>query len=210
MSQSLYRIQQDLESLAALRESAELEGDSEALKVIDQQIAEYLTKEAAKVTSYVGLIRCEELNAEACEKEAQRFLDIAKQKRALVARLKETALEVMNRFGVRELKATPGGGLRIQGNGGLQPLEIIDTDIWEKLPPTFINQHVHMTIAEWKEIGLWLGKYQGGLEMWHKLSAKLEYAPMTPAKDAIREALKRGEVIAGARLLPRGEHVRVL
>jgi hypothetical protein len=45
MSQSLYRIQQDLEQLAALRESAELEGDSEALKVIDQPSAGGKTQE---------------------------------------------------------------------------------------------------------------------------------------------------------------------
>ena len=44
---NLYQIESDLQQLAELRDAAEAEGDSEALKVIDDQLAAYLTREPA-------------------------------------------------------------------------------------------------------------------------------------------------------------------
>src|SRR5580658_8010655 len=124
MSLSLYQIEDSLQQLVDLREQAEAEGDSEALKVIDQQLREYLIAEASKVTSYVGLIRSRLALIRDCIDERDRIQNIERCAQADVDRLKANALAVMQQFGVRELKATPGGGLRIQGNGGVQPLEV--------------------------------------------------------------------------------------
>jgi hypothetical protein len=195
MRLSLYQIEWDLQQLADLRELAESEGDSEALKVIDQQLAQYLTAEAAKVTSYVGLIRAREATVLQCAGELERIRYIQKQAQADIDRLKQTAMEVMNRFGVRELKATPGGGLRIQGNGGLQALET-DPDV----PDEYAVITLKLTATQVVAIQTQMPKALEGCTF-----AKREWDT-----ERIREALKRGESVPGAKLLPRGQHVKVL
>jgi Gp157 protein len=188
VSLSLYTIESDLLELAQLRETAELEGDSEALKVIDQQIREYIElREPRKVANYVNLLRTWDAEAEACEKEAERFATMAKQRRANIERLKAQALAVMQQFDIKELRAAPVGGLRRQGNGGLEPLDIAG---W---PRDSSGRFEMIPEADWRR-------------MLPPEFLKLYFAPNT---EKLREALKTS-VVNGAKLLPRGEHVRVL
>lgn len=207
MSISLYNIESALAGLMQLRELAEAEGDSEALAVADKEIKAYLSAEAQKVTNYVSLIRNETLAAQACEEEAERFADMAKRKRATIQRLKDIALEAMQAFGVKELKATPGGGLRRQANGGIEPLEVLDN---ASLPKELQLKSITMNVEAWETIGKWLGMHEGGLIIWHTLSDLLEGQQPQASTHFIRNSLKRGESITGAKLLPRGEHVRVI
>ena len=201
MSISLYNIEDSLQQLTELRESAELEGDSEALKVIDQQIREYLTKEAAKVTSYVGLIRSREMTALACSAEIDRLQNIKRQALADVERLKDNALATMQAFDVKELRATPGGGLRRQGNGGLQALEVDADALPDSLKVVSLNIHLDV----WRAIQQAFDgdpRFQAGTTFGAHITQ--------PNQERIREAMKHGEKIPGAKLLPRGEHVRVI
>jgi len=235
MSLSLYTIEASLLELVRLREDAAGEGDSEALKEIDDSLREYLTAEAVKVTNYVSLIRDESATAEACERESERFADIARCKLANVARLKALALEAMQAFDVKELKATPGGGLRRQANGGIQALDVAPD---AQVAPQYMKATVTMSRRL-------LRQFMEGLSEadCREVSAKEE-----PDTERIREALKQrivcpeceglkplcladseaeenpewfecqrcnGEgtipnTIPGVKLLPRGEHVRVI
>lgn len=220
---TLYVIEGSLEQLAEARELAEGEGDSEAIKVIDAEIESYLTKEAAKVDSYAGLIRRRISEAELCKAEAQRLLERAKAAQDDVDRLKQTAVTVMERFGVRELK-TPTNTLRVQANGGLQPLEITPGGI----PRELREVTVVMRALDWDAIEDAVG---ASLLKWKSFE-------INPDNQAIREALTQrlpcpecanlpahepidvcprcngvGTVpnaVPGARLLERGKHVRVL
>lgn len=188
MSLSLYTIESDLLELAQLRESAELEDDSEALKVIDQQIREYIElREPRKVANYVNLLRTLDAEADACEKEAERFATMAKQRRANIARLNAQALAVMQQFHIKELRAAPVGGLRRQGNGGLEPLEIAG---W---PRDSSGRFEMILLTEWRQT----------------LPAQFVKLYVVPDTEQLREALKTS-VVNGAKLLPRGEHVRVI
>lgn len=127
MNTSLYLIEDSLQQLADLREQAESEGDSEALKVIDDQLAAYLTREAGKVDSYVGLIRRKMDDAAACEFEADRLNQRAKALLADVDRLKANVLAVMQQFDVKAI-SSPTNTIRRQKNGGLQPLQLSEDE----------------------------------------------------------------------------------
>ena len=189
MSISLYQIEDALQQLVDLREQAEAEGDSEALKVIDEHLREYLTKEAAKVTSYVALIRSRQATMAAAALEIDRANGILNQARSDVERLKANALAVMQQFGVKELKATPGGGLRIQGNGGRQALDVPE---WPR-----DNSGDFRLLNDEQLQGLGLAGVLP-VKKWYTLDT-----------ERIREALARGESVPGAKLLERGEHLRV-
>jgi Siphovirus Gp157 len=220
--ESLYQIEDSLQQIADARAAAEADGDTEALKVIDQLEREYLTKQANKVTSYAGLIRSRQDRVEACEKEIDRMKALRDAAQADVERLKANALAVMQQFEVKSLTdERTGRGLRRQGNGGLQALEIAE---WPKdssgnfkpLPAKNVDA------VDYKLRGLPVQLF------------------MVPDTERIREALKqrikcpeckgipytfetadgkcprcKGEgtipqTIPGVRLLERGEHVRVI
>ena len=149
MNTSLYVIEDSLQQLADLREQAESEGDSEALKVIDDQLADYLTQQADKVSSYVGLIRLREDQAANCDAELERVKALRDRARADVERLKATALAVMQRFDVKALKdERTGSALTRRGNGGLQALEVDEAAV----PDDFKFVTVTFSLAVWKRL----------------------------------------------------------
>lgn len=204
MNESLYLIEDTLEQIQMQRKIAEAEGDSEALKVIDQIEREYLTKEAAKVTSYVALIRSREATVLACQQERKRIADIQNAAQADIDRLKANALEAMQRFGVKELKATPGGGFRRQANGALQALDTseLTSAVWQNITVT-------LPALVWMDL---MGLAQAAApnsETYAMLMRLTEKAPRTPDTERIQEALKQ-RTVPGVKLLPRGEHVRCL
>lgn len=220
---SLYTIEARLLELADLRDQLEAEGDKEALDAVDAEIANYLTREAAKIDSYAGLIR-QRLDAAAlCEKRAKDLQCRAKAMKADAQRLKDNALRVMQSFNVTKL-VTPETTLRIQGNGGLRPLEIGDESI---LPDEYKLISVLMPYQEWLQLLKLWQRQVGGLP-------KTMQESVIPDADKLREALSQkvicpdcasyphGEMcprcdgvgyvdarIAGARLGERGIHVRV-
>lgn len=124
---SLYVIHQTLQELHELRQQVADDGDLEAAAAVDQQIREWLDRSPEKVTSYVGLIRSRENTVAACKAERARIKAIEDAADADIERLKSNVLEAMQRFDIKELSAKPGGGFRRQGNGGLEPLDIPTT-----------------------------------------------------------------------------------
>ena len=123
MTESLYVIEQSLQLLVDERDRAEANGDSEAIATIDRALTEYLTREAAKIDSYAGLIHQLDTEAELVKAEADRLHGRAKAMLARNDAIKAAALVAMQAHGVKELK-TYRNTLRRQGNGGLQALEI--------------------------------------------------------------------------------------
>ena len=246
MSASLFVIEQSLVDLEELRATLVDEGDTEAVAAVDAQIKEWLTAEASKVTSYVGLIRSKQATVEAAKAEKARVDAILKAAEADVERLKANALAVMQRFDVKELKAVPGGGLRRQGNGGLEPLDI---PVAENVPNKYTLRTVRLTWGMVETIRTLINERRQKPNDSHSmiclgdLEATVEQGKIQPDTAAIRIALEqrvtcpeckgtgerkyhadnessdclhcKGErkvpaTVEGARLLPKGEHVRVI
>ena len=223
---NLYQIESDLQQLAELRDAAEAEGDSEALKVIDDQIAAYLTREPAKVDSYVGLIRKKMDYAAACELEADRLNQRAKALLMDVDRMKANALAVMQQFDVKAI-SSPTNTIRRQKNGGVQPLEVQP----ESVPDQYRLFRITFTYSMWISLLALIGD-----NLRDQMYEKVQSSPDT---EAIRKALEQCVVcpeckgggraggtlieacprchgagiipatVPGARLLERGEHVRL-
>ena len=227
-----YVIEDSLQQLAELREQAESEGDSEALKVIDDQLADYLTQEADKVSSYVGLIRLREDQAANCDAELERVKALRDRARADVERLKATALAVMQRFDVKALKdERTGSALTRRGNGGLQPLEVQP----ESVADQYRLFRITFTYSMWISFLALIGD--------NLRDQMYEQVQSSPDTQAIRKALAQRvtcpecaeyqdtatgrdliardpcprcngagtiqNTVPGARLLERGEHVRL-
>ena len=217
---SLFTIEESLAMLVEAREDAEAEGDAAAVTECDKALAQYLTAEAAKVNSYAALIRRQLTEAEECEAEAQRLAARAKTRRAFVDRLKATALEVMQRFGVKELRSATNT-LRVQKNGGLQPLDISEHAM--DVPPEYRRVVVTLAYEDWKEIepedrdGMKIQIFTDN-EAIRKALAQRVRCPwckgeaVTSGNCRCERCDGQGTVpqtIPGARLLERGSHVRV-
>ena len=201
---NLYSIEESLEQLAEARALAEAEGDAKAVHVIDSEIEKYLTKETAKIDSYASWIRRRLDEAELCKMEARRLLDRARTAEVEAEKWKQTALRVMERFGVKELK-TPRNTLRVQANGGVPPLKITEP---REIPCELRTVTVEFRAADWDVIGDAIDfAFAGGGIPRKPGWLSLEVAP---DRQRIREVLERGNSVAGAELAERGRHVRVL
>ena len=221
---SLFTIEESLQLLAETREAAEAEEDTAAIVECDKALAEYLTSEAAKVDSYAALIRRTTFEAECCASEEARIAARRKQLVAFADRLKANALEVMQRFDIKELKS-PTCKLRRQQNGGVDPLEITGPAL--EMPKSCQQYTVVMNGLAYSFIRDLCGDAPQAV-------AVLDSAVCVPSPTMIRAALRERVVcpeckgafietkcprcegtghiaatVPGAKLLPRGEHVRL-
>src|SRR5690242_10403896 len=188
---ALYQIEQRLAELLELRNIAAEDGDTEALEAIDKQFEEYFLREVKKVDGICHALHAFESAADSAFEEAGRLHERGNRLIAQRDRIKAATLKAMQDHGVRVLE-TPTNKLRVQANGGLDPLEIVDP-----LPTDYLNITVTMPMQQWLELTL------GALPSIEKT------AKLSPANEAIRQALKRGEEVPGAKLLPRGFHLRI-
>jgi hypothetical protein len=218
-SLSLFVIEDSLALLAETREAAEEEGDAAAVEQCDKALAEYLTAEAAKVDSYAALIRRVETEKAACELEANRLTARASALHRFRNRLKDTALEVMQRFNVKELKSATNT-LRRQANGGIAPLEVDEP----KLPQEYRTALVLMPLQTWERLEDQLGamgatvtRTAANTDVIRKALAQQVICQKCSGAGTIEESKcpvcegsgAAAQVIAGAKLLARGEHVRI-
>jgi hypothetical protein len=135
--------------------------------------------------------------AEYTRKEADRMYARAKAFEARVARIKETAKAAMQAHGVRVIE-TPNNTLRVQGNGGLQPLEIVDS---LRIPEPCRSVTVTVSVPIFRTI---CAEIQTGSVL-YELQRQFD---SVVDNEAVRQALRIGPV-EGARLLERGTHLRI-
>lgn len=193
---ALYQIEQRLSELLDLRNQAEEDGDAEALAIIDKQFEEYFLREVKKVDGICHALQAFESAADIADAESARLSMRAKNLRAQHDRIKAATLKAMQDHGVRVLE-TPTNKLRVQANGGKEPLEV--TAVSDKFQDCIVKLPQLLWRAILREIpGLLLE------EVGHNSRETQE-----PNGERIREALRRGEEVPGAKLLPRGFHLRV-
>lgn len=179
---SLYHVESELIELMAMADNEDLTPEERV--AVEAQIAEYITAEVRKVDGVAAAVRICQRNAAIAKEEAERIAKHAAAWEAREKRIKESALRAMVENGVTQLQ-TATNRLRVQGNGGLEPLEIGDVgDEYKRV-------NVTMSLGRWMVMG------QPGVRNETSCDSGL-----------IREALKRGPV-EGAQLLPRGKHLRV-
>lgn len=227
----LYRIAAELQELLELREDAEAQGAlPEELAAIEERIKQYALAEVKKVDGIAHAVSACNAFAEECEKEAARLTAMAKRHRNRLERIKAAALWAMQTLGIRRLD-TPTNKLRVQANGGVEPLEVYDLS---EVPRDLKQVTVTLPMRIWHEFQIAIAKgdymYPGSV---------LPPAKVEVQQDAIRAELKKrvpcpecitsmgrrkdgpgpcprcegyGTVpasVPGARLLPRGSHLRV-
>lgn len=189
-------IETQLAELLELRETAEAEGElPETLAVIDKQISEYMAREIKKVDGICHAVRTYEMAAEHDRKESERLTARAKAFEARVERIKETAKAAMLAHGVRVIE-TPEHTLRVQGNGGLQPLQVLDQTL---LAEHFRTATVTMSLRLLRSICKDLSEVE---------CREIYKTETSVDSEALRIELKRGPIV-GARLLERGTHLRI-
>lgn len=219
---SLYQIQQTLLDMESARADAVEAGDQEAVAVIDAEMNAWLTREADKVTSFAGLILARKDLIENAKRAVERDKAILKAAEADVERLEGIALAVMQNFGVKEIKdSRTGHGLKRQGNGGVRALDIPE---WPKdAAGNFKPLHEPLvgcpvptrSVITWvpdtEKIRYYLAQRVPCPEC--KGSGKSTDEATGSADDNCLRCKGAGTIpasVPGARLLPKGEHVRVL
>jgi hypothetical protein len=164
---SLYKIEDDLLSLIQMREQAVAEHDSlsfgtpealeaaraelaEQIKVIDQQITEYIRAEVRKVDNIGAFWRHCELMHEAAAEEAKRLSELSRSWKVRLDRMKESVKAAMESFEWRAGKPRVREGrlakLYLKANGGKQAVEIHDASL---VPDEYQTVTVTMPANAW-------------------------------------------------------------
>ena len=205
-SLSLYEIESTLQELLDIRADAEERGAlPEEFEAIDKAEREYLALQMRKVDGIARAVLALTAAADAVDQQIEKLRERSKAHHANAQRIKNNVLAVMQSQtapcpecrgevacrrcdSTRRIPSpiskleTPAHYLRVQGNGGV---ELVDIASWPKTES---------------------GAYRALPKPPDGVPAKATYLPDT---DAIRGALKRGEDIPGAKLLERGQHLRV-
>lgn len=223
MPTSLYQLEAAIVELFALRDEAEHEADSQSVAVIDQEIQKWVAAELRKVDGVVSFIRETDVRAHILETEAKRLTRRAQVWRAKGQRVADAALRAMQDHGITKPLHGNSSTLRIQKNGGQEPLELSEG---------------HLLPTEYRLITVTLRETE-----WSKIAEQISYAvdvKMSADNAGIRAALKQrvtcpecnghgsywdtgaaircvrcegsGTIpnsVPGARLVPRGEHLRI-
>jgi hypothetical protein len=198
---SLYNIAEELVALKQLRDDAELEGDAEAVKVIDGQIQEWVRGcLATKADGIRGYIHQLEAHLETWRSEQARFREMANRAHSDIERLKSYVLDAMRLLEAKKIEGSKGDVLlRRRGNGGVKPLVIAQ--------PELVPQE--MTIYSVRMSGQAYRYFLQLVADAPQAVAVLDGATHEPNNQMIRAALERGEGVPGCFLDDRGEHLVV-
>jgi hypothetical protein len=195
---SLYMIEKTLQDLEIAHSEAFDEGNAEALAVIDDEIAKYLTKETEKIDGYSALIRLHEHYTAGIDAEIDRLKALKKEEIQRIDTLKTNAIAAMTAYGIKELR-TATHSLTIRGNGGPKPLKMPE-DI-NDLPTDCKKVEIKMPLSVWRLINLRLGK---SFEFFPEI-----HITVLADNTYIRSVLERKEPIPGCELLDRGKQLKV-
>ena len=197
-----------------------------ALEAVDAAIVETVTAEVRKVDSISRFLLELTARREAIGREVERLEEISTACENTERRIKEMVLQIMRDTDTKKLEGRIGT-LKRQGNGGVQPVEVVQRDL---VPSRFLRLSVSMPMVRWQLICEALAaKYPALLE-------GVKASDCEPDKEAIRKELERrvpctmcegrqsisGNIceecggsgtlpngVPGCRILPRGESLRV-
>lgn len=181
MNTSLFIIERALADLCETRQELEeqpaytpeqVEEKHTALDAVDAAIVEYITAEVRKVDGIARFLTELKAREKALDYEIDRLNGIRDQNTRTQDRIKACVLQVMRDCDVKKLEGKIGS-LKRQGNGGVQPVEIVQPEL---IPDALQNVSVKMSLATWRDI-------VEGLDVVYECSKP------EPNREAIREAL---------------------
>ncbi len=196
----LYKIETELLELLALAEEPDLSPASK--EEVEYQIAAYFTAEIRKVDGIAGAIHHEASAIAEIEDEIRRLKRLLDAREARLERIKGCTLRAMQDHGIRVLE-TPTNKLTVCGNGGKQPLDVDP----ERGADEYCDVTVTLPLPVWCDIVK--AAVQARVITEGYAGALNSGIVVAPNNELIRKALSRGQVVPGASLLPRGEHLRV-
>lgn len=132
---TLFEITNDNAELWRLLESGEIPDEEIEAKVWDWLVNADIAFDQ-KAEAYAAVIREHETRAEIRKAEAARIAELAKADANRAAKLKQFLMHSMGSLGKRKIE-TPRFRISIQGNGGLQPMQITNLG---RVPPEFLKQ----------------------------------------------------------------------
>ncbi len=169
---------------------------SETIHALQDQIGLYASKEEAKVNS-IAYTHFTCLNAtEICKRQAAHYTRMGRRWAAYADSIEQSVHRTMILTGANEYKSAEHR-LALVGVGGVEPLEY-DVEILAKKSPRFVRAMVEMSLDSWDTVKLFM---EG------EIVAELKEVRADNA--GIRAALERGEMVVGARLLPREKRVKI-
>jgi len=192
MSQSLFIIERALADLCETRQELEeqpaytaeqLEEKHAAINAVDAAIVEYITAEVRKVDNIARFLTELKAREKALDYEIDRLSGVRDQTTRTQDRIKAVVLQVMRDCDVKKLEGKIGS-LKRQGNGGVQPVEIVQPEL---LPRSMRRVSVTITLDLFDAIYEHLKEPSLRLK-WVDKSKDAE-----PDKEAIREALLKRE-----------------
>ena len=206
---TLHGILEDVQQLEQARDEAEAEGDAAAVSAIEQEFSRYLDSHvlAKKIDGIAAWIRECDACADRMEAEGKRMLERASHWRARRDRVKASTLYAMQSHGLKAIESA-GNRLRVHGNGGLQPIEVRTA----ALPQKYMDATVRIPVDALLELvdAMRDTRLSRVVPAWMPpLMRAVSDSAWEPANGRIREALRTGEVVPGAKLLERGAHLVV-
>jgi len=159
---------------------------------LEQDIKLYAQKLATKVDGCAGVLRELKALATIRKEEGQRLLASAEQAERSREYLERVILETMQALGVKSYQGKLSK-LTCAGNGGLQPLKVDPT----LLGPDMLTIQVRMVLSKWLDL-------EGSGQV-----TALGLSQPEPWNQEIRDRLALGQKVEGAKLEPRGKHLRV-
>lgn len=180
----------DAEATTPPNPSERLAADREEVLIAIEALGVQLLQKAENI---VGVITRQKAELALLKEEEERIHGRRLAVEKANAWLKEYVIRAMGQMGTT-LMRTPKATLRIQGNGGIEPLEITGP-----VDPEYLDIDVRMR----------LDHYQGIRDHLADIDVDIlrEGIP-EPNQQRIREALAAGEEVENARLVARGVHLR--
>lgn len=222
----LWRLKTELAELMAFRQDEEL--DAEARAAIDIQIKAYVSAELRKVDNVAGFIRYRRSGAAEARAEAKRLSALADSWERDEEYLLGLVKDLMVEFKETKLEGQYGY-LKLQANGGNQALDIYNKEL---IPEEMVDYRGFITSKCWTQIlvacdlaGIYPAEWEGVQLQREPRPGMVREALADPCPICERsgfvwdgpnrvhcpacQGTGSARVVPGARLEPRGSHVRI-
>lgn len=192
---SFITVAQWVDDLLTEWERAEAEGElPETIAVIARELEKATAREIQKVDSVAHARRVFKWAIEQAEAEVKRLKGRVEMFERRVERLDDAVIVASKLIG-RTKWETPTSTIRVQKNGGFEPLDFTDVSA---IPARFKRITVTLPLDQWQSI---VQDFFIGAQITNR-------GHVEPDVEKIRKELKAGAVISGVRFGERGEHVR--
>lgn len=193
-SMTLWDLEQTLVGLMQI--VSDPEATEEERTIAGEELQKYVEQEVRKVDGIRAYLRHCDLMVKAAADEAKRQADHARIWKNRAERLEQMCLDVMQYAGVKKLEGKTGS-ISVRSNGGQQPLTITDESL---IPGECKYVTPRLTLSQWSIAAAALGT-----------SAPFDGRCVVVQTDngLVRRVIEKDGGVPGARLEPRGVHLRV-